>query len=321
MCESVFSILLLRGPRRRRFVAIAALGVALVAVPLGVWNFRRAPQPVASPPLADSTAKSALGTSPNLTTRLGSRRTDNPIVIRKTLGTDEARKFLYDESTPVVLFFEDRLGRVPPMGTKPLTIGNSRAPFAHMDFESERYSIWLACLNSEYEPPNFVRELSHELAHVWLGRTPDSGFVEAICIALSMIALDHISDVWETHDLASYRNYASEFQDVAVRLRVHSRKVANVQEGRDIFEWLRSEKPSLRSPSAYEQTMPCAIVVESVLKHHTGAWGALTHVGSVLGEGENRWRVDFKQWRSLVKPHEQPLVDDLATAFAHLRLE
>jgi hypothetical protein len=321
MCESVFSILLLRGARRRRFVAIAALGVALVAVSLGVWNLRRAPQPVASPPLADSTAKSALETSPKLKIRLGTRSTDNPIVIRRTLGTAEARKFLHDESTPFVLFFEDRLGRVPPMGTKPLTIGNSRAPNAHMDYETERYSIWLACLNSEYDPPTFVRELSHELAHVWLGRTNDSAFSEAICIALSMIALEHVSDVWETHYLTSYRHFAPEFHEDAMRFRSRSLELAKVQAGGDVFEWIRNEKPSLRSPFDYEQTMPCAVVVETVLQHHKDAWGALTHVGSVLGEGENRWRVDFKQWRSLVKPHEQALVDDLATAFAHLRLE
>jgi hypothetical protein len=273
-------------------------------------------------PLTDVSVEQVTRLCPKAMVRLGTARAQNPIRINPSIGDTRARFTVYYHVNPLLFQFEQWFGATPPLGTRPIVINRPSSERAYLDTRiKNEYSIWLGNLNAEFNVLEFVRQLSHELGHVWLRPPQNSGFAESICIALSFIGLEDSGKSWATDSSPQCRSFAPEFGHCADHLRTLALVASGLTNNDEVGEWVITMRPPLREPADAKQNMLCAILVEQILNRHRGAWGALTHVGSVLGEGDDHWRVDFKEWRSLVKPHEQPLVDDLATAFAHLRLE
>ena len=276
-------------------------------------------------PLTDVSVEQVTRLCPKTSIRLGAARAQNVIRISDTAGDYRVRSSAHFHANVVVLMFEEWFGATPPTGTRPFLISRSKEAFSYFDpGVRTEYSISLKSLNSHARNPAILfRDLGHELGHVWISGNSDrnNGFAEAVCCSLSFLVLDEIARSWTTHYHPSARKWAKSCDNFREYAQSRVVEDAGLRSVDDIYAWVFTNKPRLASVWAYEQNLPCGILVEQILNRHRGAWGALTHVGSVLGEGEDHWRVDFKEWRSLVKPHEQALVDDLATAFAHLRLE
>ena len=56
-------------------------------------------------------------------------------------------------------------------------------------------------------------------------------------------------------------------------------------------------------------------MIRQKLRKHPQRWGAIVALGACVKKGG---RVDFQEWRRVVKDEERALVDELASVFAPL---
>jgi hypothetical protein len=186
-------------------------------------------------------------------------------------------------------------GRVPPVNL-PIFCHFLRpqpyVPITRLDNweHPTRIDIYLSTEERYYA--QFVFQLAHELGHVMLDPRRSNGVVETLCMALSYVALDRMSQRWKTHPYAPWRPYASRFtyylqcdQDARLDLFPTDIRVAFIHHRWDkLARYLRKHRSDQEQLSAEEiisdkgRSIQCLGAI--VLFNEPAHWDRLHHIAA-----------------------------------------
>jgi len=215
----------------------------------------------------------------------------------------------------VLRVYETKVAAQPPLGAKPIVVCQAPdgEPRACLDRLPREYQINLTNLFARFYSQQ-VYQFGHELAHVWADPRRSNWFVESVATTMSLVSLSELAEKWETQPpRPAWKDYAKPFR--AYRedtIKGHLEKLG-LSSNDAVREWAKAGLVDLvrEGKVGRDAQHACALLIEEALGNHPKAWGAITSLGAATTDG----RTDLAKWKTLAKPEERPLVDDLAETF------
>jgi hypothetical protein len=239
-----------------------------------------------------------------------------PIELRYNYSDENLRRDITAVCNNIVQIVEKRVGKPPPMGTKPIIIQKAAdgVPRALVNGLPREYIINVTCLDS----PDYSRltyQLGHELGHIYVDPTKDNWFIESMAATVSIAALSDMGDKW-TNDppFTNWKPWAHNFYDY--RQRSTDGMLESIKLKSDeisLKRWLRSR--TTKNLEARPEQYACALIITSVLSKYPQSFGAITSLGAATS---SNGYTDFRSWQSLVAPGERAFVTELANLFDSL---